>query len=96
VLTSEPICTTLLSGGDLAVVGRRSSWWQRRRGSGGALYSRGGGCSGGGVRWWSKAVLDGEVASTGEEEGCRFHFSMIPYGGRRLTVVAGLAWLSGA
>jgi hypothetical protein len=83
-----------LSGShDMAVVGQRSSWWWRWRGRVGALYSRGGHCGGGGARRWPKAVLDGEAALAGEEEGIRLGASMISYGGRRLWVVATLAWL---
>jgi hypothetical protein len=45
---------------------------------------------------WPKAALNGEAASAGEEEGGQLGASMIPYGGQRLRVVAGLAWLRGA
>jgi hypothetical protein len=92
----SPSTAALSGGGDLAVEGRRSSWWRRRRGRGGALYSHGGRCGGRGVRRWPKAVLDGEAASAGEEEGGRLGVSTIPYGGRWLRVVVGLAWLQGA
>jgi hypothetical protein len=40
-------------------------------------------------------ALDGKVTSTGEKEGGRLGASMIPYRGRQLSVVAGLAWLRG-
>jgi hypothetical protein len=40
-------------------------------------------------------ALDGEAASASEEECGRLGASMIPYGGLRLRVVAGLAWLRG-
>jgi hypothetical protein len=37
-------------------------------------------------------MLNGEAASTGEEEGSWLDASTISYGGRWLRVVAGLAW----
>jgi hypothetical protein len=91
-----PSATVLSGGRDLAVVGQRSSWWRRWKGRGGALYSRRGRCDGRGVRQWPKVALDEEVASAGEEEGGWLDALMIPYRGRRLRVVASLAWLRGA
>jgi hypothetical protein len=75
----------------MAVVGQRRSWWRRQRGRGGVLYSREGHCGGGGARWWPKAALDGESTSAGAEEGGQLDTSTIPYRGRWLWVVAGLA-----
>jgi hypothetical protein len=89
VLTSEPV-----HGSALGQWGFGSG--RRRRGRGGALYSHGGRCGGGGVHRWPKAVVDGEAALAGEEEGGRLGSSSIPYGGRWLKVVSGLAWLLGA
>jgi hypothetical protein len=91
--SSVSLSTVVLSGdGDMAVVGRRSSWWQRWRGQGGALYSCGGRYGGRGACRWPKAMLNGEAASTGEEEGSWLDASTISYGGRWLRIVAGLAW----
>jgi hypothetical protein len=83
----------LSGGGDLVVVGWRSSWWWQRRGQGGALYSCGGHCGDGGACEWPKAALNSKAASAGEEEEGQIDASMIPYRGRRLRVVASLAWL---
>jgi hypothetical protein len=82
-----------VDGGEPAMAGRRRDGGRRLRVHGAAVISSGGRCGNGGGRRLPKVVLDGKAASAGEEEGGRLNASMIPYGGRRLIVVAGLAWL---
>jgi hypothetical protein len=65
VLSREAAHSDALERWGLGSGRRRSSWWRRRRGLGGALYSRRG------VRRWPEAELDGEAASSDEEEGDR-------------------------
>jgi hypothetical protein len=72
---------------------RDGGCWLRVRGA--AVCSGGGHCGDGGARRWPEVALNGKAASAGEVEGGWPDALMIPYGGRRLNVVADLAWLQG-
>jgi hypothetical protein len=78
-----------VDGGEPATAGRRRDGGRRLRIHGAAVSSGGGHCGDGGARRWPEVALDGKAAPAGEEEGGRLSASMIPYGGRRLSVVAG-------
>jgi hypothetical protein len=85
-----------VGGGKPATAGRRRGGGHRLEVHGATVSSIGGHCGGGGACRWPKAALDGKVDSTGEEEGGRLDASTIPYEGRCLRVMVGLAWLRGA
>jgi hypothetical protein len=85
-----------VDGGEPATTGQRRGGGRRLRVRGAAVSSSRGHCSDGGARRWPQVALDGKAAFAGEEECSQLSALMIPYGGRRLSVVASLTWLRGA